>query len=101
MSSSLKLWVEPRASWNHCPGAWAVPELQRVVRLPSMALAGRSALDWKAVGVQPVRDRTVSPDRLAEQLAPPPPDVVVEVAAVVVVVAAVVVVGAVVVVVVL
>jgi hypothetical protein len=48
------------SSENHCPDVCGVPELQREVELPSMALAaGSPPFAEDAVATQPARCKTV------------------------------------------
>jgi hypothetical protein len=48
------------SSESHCPDVWGVPELQRVVALPSMAFdAGSPPLAEDAVATHPARGKTV------------------------------------------
>jgi hypothetical protein len=83
----LKVCDEPSATWKYKPAAWSSSELKRVVRLPSRALAGTSPplASVLELATQFVRDRTLSPEVLAEQLAPLPVVVVVVVVVLVVV----------------
>src|ERR1017187_7814833 len=89
MASSSKARAAPRSTRMAKPEAWSSLVLKRVLKLPSRALAGASALleGASVVADQPVRSRKV-PLTGAEQFEPGTAVVVVVGAVVVVVVAA-------------
>src|ERR1019366_499283 len=82
MASSSKVLAEPMSTRMAKPEAWSSLVLKRVLKLPSRALAGASALleGASVVADQPVRSRKV-PLTGAEQFEPGTAVVVVVVAA--------------------